>query len=108
MPNVDWLYPGEFYECLQEMETCEEMIANNLLDILKNHVPVENKKEVVHYLKYYVMKIKKYIENANSDGGNDLVGINFASLKDTGYWPEGKASVFCKTLHEKIKIRARK
>ena len=30
------------------MENCEEMIANNLLNILKNHVPGENKQEVVH------------------------------------------------------------
>ena len=91
MPGVDWMHPENFNKKVSVIKSHQEAMANTLLSVVKLHVSHENRKEVVRHLKHYVLHIKKRIENPR----NDMSG---------NYWPEGQISIFCKTLHDKIKI----
>ena len=87
-------------------------MASDLLNIFKLHVNAENKKEVIGFLKFYILQIKRLIEDPASGGVDNIVCVPAASFVDMevalNYWPEGKTSVFCKTLYEKIKINPKK
>ena len=91
----------EFHEDHRNLSECEISLATNLLELIKKHVSVANRKQVVRSLRFYVMRIKEVIENSDCNADQVFLTVpevEYQSYKH--YWPEGKTSVFCKTLYK--------
>ena len=94
----------KFNEDYRHLSGCETSLATNLLELLKKHVTVANRKQVVRSLRFYVIRIKEVIEKADYDADQaflTVTGDEYQFYKR--YWPEGKTSVFCKTLYDKVR-----